>query len=250
MARPATPSRRSRASPSPARGGSSRDGRARRRPCSAWRHCPARPGSGGSCTSGRPWTRRGGRRGADRAHIGAVPRRRGRVPRPGAAAAGADAARPQGQRAAPTRDRALDRGDGALGDALHNLLDSVVLGVAFRVGPELGVPAALAVVAHEVPQEVGDLAILLGAGLPRGRAFALDLASASTVIAGAAAGWGGSGAAIGALPWLLPIAAGGFACIALADLVPALHRRRSRAAAVLDLLLLGIATVTGLGGHG
>ena len=162
---------------------------------------------------------------------------------------------PHAHRAGEPHRPAVGRSTAAMvlwGDALHNLLDGVVIGVSFRVGPELGAAAAFAVFAHEVPQEVGDFAILLGAGMARGRAFALNLASASTVVAGAVAGWAGSATAIGALPWLLPLAAGGFAYIALADLVPALHRRHSRAAAVLDLVLLlaGIAVVRALGGHG
>jgi zinc and cadmium transporter len=162
---------------------------------------------------------------------------------------------PHAHRAGEAHRPEVERATAAMvlwGDALHNLLDGVVIGASFRADPGLGAAAALAVFAHEVPQELGDFAILLGAGLAPRRAFALNLASASTVVVGAAAGWGASAAAVGALPWLLPVAAGGFAYIALADLAPALHRRRFRGAAALDLALLaaGIALVGWLGRHG
>lgn len=138
------------------------------------------------------------------------------------------------------------------GDALHNLLDGIVLGVTFRVGPEVGVPAALAVFAHEVPQEIGDFAVLLGAGMRRRRAFALNALAALSTVPGAAAGWAWSAASAGVVPSLLPIAAGGFVYIALSGLVPALHRRKGPLSGIvqLALLLAGIGAVAALGAHG
>jgi zinc and cadmium transporter len=137
------------------------------------------------------------------------------------------------------------------GDAFHNLLDGIVLGVTFRVGPEVGIPAALAVFAHEVPQEIGDFAVLLGAGMRRRRAFALNALAALSTVPGAAAGWAWS-AASGVVPTLLPVAAGGFVYIALSGLVPALHRRKGPASGIVQvaLLLAGIGAVAALGAHG
>jgi zinc and cadmium transporter len=138
------------------------------------------------------------------------------------------------------------------GDALHNLVDGIVLGVTFRVGPEVGLPAALAVFAHEVPQEIGDFAVLLGAGMGKWRAFALNALSALATVPGAIAGWSWSAASAGVVPSLLPVAAGGFVYIALSGLVPALHRRKGPLSglAQVALLLAGIAAVAALGAHG
>jgi zinc and cadmium transporter len=137
------------------------------------------------------------------------------------------------------------------GDGLHNLVDGFVLGVAVRVGPEVALPAAFAVFAHEVPQEVGDFAVLLGAGMRRGRAFLLNGLSALATVPGAIAGWGWSGASSDLTSWLLPLAAGGFVYIALAGLVPALQRRSGPVAGAVHVVLLvaGIAAVSWLGGH-
>jgi zinc and cadmium transporter len=94
-----------------------------------------------------------------------------------------------------------------------------------------------------VPQEVGDFAVLLGSGI-----------SGLTPVPGALAAWAWSREVAGLTGWLLPIAAGGFTYIALADLVPALHARRGEGAAALQLALVlsGVATVAAIGavGHG
>ena len=131
------------------------------------------------------------------------------------------------------------------GDALHNFTDGIVLGVTFSAGVELGLIAAIAIFAHEVPQEIGDFAVLLGSGMPRRRALLLNYLSAVTVVPGAIVAWLWSSAFRSAIGWLLPIAAGGFLYIALADLVPSLHHRRGRWAAVAQivLMILGVATI-------
>lgn len=131
------------------------------------------------------------------------------------------------------------------GDALHNFIDGIVIGVAFSASRELGIVAAVAVFAHEVPQEIGDFGVLLGTGMPRRRALALNYASAFAIVPGAVAAFLWSSAWGSAVPVLLPIAAGGFLYIALADLVPSLHHRRGRwaAAAQIALIVLGAGTI-------
>lgn len=141
------------------------------------------------------------------------------------------------------------------GDGLHNLIDGIVIGVAFSASPQLGTVTFLAVFAHEVPQEIGDFAVLLSSGMERKRALALNYVAAFTVVPGAVAGaiWG---AGLGeAVHTLLPLAAGGFVYIALADLVPAMHHRRGLPGAILQigLVVLGAGTirwVSSLFGHG
>lgn len=131
------------------------------------------------------------------------------------------------------------------GDALHNFIDGIVLGVTFSVSLELGVVATVAVFAHEVPQEIGDFAVLLDSGMPRKKAMLLNYACAATVIPGAIVASLWSGSFRPAIGWLLPIAAGGLVYIALADLVPSLHHRRGAWAGTLQILLviLGVAAI-------
>ncbi len=142
-----------------------------------------------------------------------------------------------------------------VGDAFHNFLDGVVIGTAVRTSVPLGISTALAVATHEIPQELGDMAILLHAGYSRRKALVLNLVSGASAVLGALV-------AVFALSWVphvteyvLSIAAAGFLYIAMADLIPDLHRGRIDATTLrqLALALAGIGTVVGLnvfvGGH-
>lgn len=131
------------------------------------------------------------------------------------------------------------------GDALHNFIDGIILGVTFTSSPALGVVAATAVFAHEVPQEIGDFAVLLASGMGRKRALMLNYLSAFTVVPGAVLAWYWAASFEPAVGWLLPVAAGGFVYIALADLVPGLHHEKGAWAAVgqIALMILGVAVI-------
>jgi zinc and cadmium transporter len=142
-----------------------------------------------------------------------------------------------------------------IGDAVHNFLDGVVIGTAVRTSIPLGISTALAVATHEIPQELGDFAILLNAGYTRRRALLLNIASGGSAVLGAVM-------AVFALEWLprvnqyvLSVAAAGFLYVAMADLIPDLHRGRidARTFRQLALAVAGIGTVVGLnmlaGGH-
>jgi zinc and cadmium transporter len=142
-----------------------------------------------------------------------------------------------------------------IGDAFHNFLDGVVIGTAVRTSIPLGVSTALAVATHEIPQELGDMAILLHAGYSRKKALVLNLVSGVSAVLGAIV-------AVLALDWvpqvneyILSVAAASFLYIAMADLIPDLHRGRidSTTLRQLALALAGIGTVVGLnafvGGH-
>lgn len=110
------------------------------------------------------------------------------------------------------------------GDALHNVGDGALIALAFATSPMLGLVTVIAIVAHELPQELGDFAILVDAGMPPRAAAAANAASASTVFVGALAGlWVGPAAAM-ALNWLAPVAAGGFLYLAAFVLLPNLRR--------------------------
>jgi zinc and cadmium transporter len=126
------------------------------------------------------------------------------------------------------------------GDAVHNLIDGMVIAASFQVDAATGIATTTAVVLHEVPQEIGDYGVLLFGGLERRRAVMVNLISATTAILGAlvvllvGAGAGGVARA------LIPVAAGGFLYIAAADLVPALREFTERMPRHLLLVLTGI----------
>ena len=132
-----------------------------------------------------------------------------------------------------------------LGDAFHNFVDGVVIAAAFLTSPALGVATALAVIAHEIPQELGDFAILLASGLSKTRAFAYNLLSSLPTLPGVLVGWYWLAEVRDAVPFVLAISAASFIYIAVADLVPDLHRRTgAKAMAGQTLLILaGIATI-------
>jgi len=132
-----------------------------------------------------------------------------------------------------------------VGDAVHTFVDGVVIAAATLISLPLGITTALAVAAHEIPQEAGDFAILLAAGHSRGRALLLNLSSATGGIIGAAAmlAFGSNTPTI--VPLVLAFAAGNFLYVAMADLIPNLHRGNLDQNAVRQvvLIVLGILTI-------
>ncbi len=116
-----------------------------------------------------------------------------------------------------------------LGDALHNLVDGMVIAAAYLAGGRLGATTTLAVILHEVPQEVGDLGVLIYAGLPVCRAVLFNLASALTALLGAVVTLGLGRRIEGFADVLLPIAAGAFLYVAAAGLIPELRRQHGLA---------------------
>lgn len=132
-----------------------------------------------------------------------------------------------------------------LGDGLHNFVDGVLIAAAFLADPALGWTTAIAILAHELPQEIGDFMVLLSAGVSKARALVLNALSGGAMVLGGVAGWVALGSAQAAVSYVIVVAAASFIYIAVADLVPELHRhRRFRdAAAQLTLLGLGVATV-------
>src|SRR5690606_10857816 len=146
-----------------------------------------------------------------------------------------------------------DRGRSGLmiliGDSFHNFVDGVLIAAAFMQSPALGVVTATAVIAHEVPQEVGDFLILLHSGYSKARAFALNLLSSLAMLVGALLAYFALQIVQGAVGILLALAAASMIYVAVADLIPGLHKRpelRATAQQVV-LILLGIFTVWAVG---
>jgi len=131
------------------------------------------------------------------------------------------------------------------GDAFHNLLDGVLIAAAFLTDPHLGVVTTVAVFAHEIPQEVGDLAILLHGGFSRRRAMILNLVSSLTSVVGGVIAYFALSTALEFLPYALALAAASFIYVAVADLIPGLHRRVDVRASLgqVSFIALGVALV-------
>lgn len=155
---------------------------------------------------------------------------------------------PEDTRGHESHDHHRDRASGVLvlvGDSLHNALDGVLIAAAFLSDVSLGLVTTFAVAAHEIPHRLGDFAILVHAGLSRRRALLLNLATGIASVIGAAAAYFGLRAAREVLPYALAFAAAGFLYIAVAGLIPGLHRRadpRTSAQQVV-LIALGVAVI-------
>ena len=131
------------------------------------------------------------------------------------------------------------------GDGFHNALDGVLIAAAFMTDAHLGIVTAIAVFAHEIPQEVGDLAILVNGGMSRSRAMWMNIAVSLTSVVGAVLAWLALGSALHLLPYALAVAAASFLYVAVADLIPGLHRRIDARTSVQQviLILLGMAVI-------
>ncbi|MGY6274253.1 ZIP family metal transporter [Methylomonas sp. MgM2] len=112
-----------------------------------------------------------------------------------------------------------------LGDSIHNFVDGVLIGAAFLTDPQLGIITSLAVAAHEIPQEVGDFAILLHSGYTRGKAFLYNVLASLTTVIGGVLAYISLGDLHHVLPYFLTLAASSFIYIAVADLIPSLHQK-------------------------
>jgi zinc and cadmium transporter len=132
-----------------------------------------------------------------------------------------------------------------VGDAFHTFVDGAIIAAAVLTSIPLGVTTALAIAAHEIPQEVGDVAILLRAGYSKTKALILNILSAAGGVAGAAVMLTASQALPSALPYVLAFAGGSFLYVAMSDLIPDLHRGGVQTSAFRQLLLIlaGVLTI-------
>jgi zinc and cadmium transporter len=141
------------------------------------------------------------------------------------------------------REQARDQAAGWIvlfGDGVHNAFDGVLIAAAFLTSPKLGLVTALAITAHEIPQELGDLAVLLHAGMSPLRAMIFNAASSLTSILGGLAGYFALHGALQYLPYALAIAAASLVYVAVADLIPSLQRRVDPLGSLLQVLLIGV----------
>lgn len=135
-----------------------------------------------------------------------------------------------------------------VGDAAHNITDGILIASSYLVSVETGIATTVAVLLHEIPQEIGDYAILIYSGYSKARAIVLNLLTAGGAIVGALFVLTLQGALPNIERYLLPIVAGNFLYIAVADLLPELHKHTRISHSALQLLgvLAGIAIMFGL----
>ncbi len=131
-----------------------------------------------------------------------------------------------------------------LGDSIHNGVDGILIAAAFLTDFDLGVLTALAVATHEIPQELGDFAILLAGGMNRSKALVLNLLVSLTTVVGAVVGYFALEMSHSLLPYLLALAAASFIYIAVADLLPNLNRKIKIVDTLSQLGLMGSGVAT------
>jgi zinc and cadmium transporter len=125
-----------------------------------------------------------------------------------------------------------------IGDGMHNLVDGVLIAAAFLTDIHLGIVTAMAIAAHEIPQEVGDFVVLLHSGFSRRKALLYNVLSSLTTIVGALLAYWSLADLQGLLPYVLAVAASSFIYIAVADLIPGLHKRAEASATVQQIALI------------
>jgi zinc and cadmium transporter len=132
-----------------------------------------------------------------------------------------------------------------LGDGLHNFVDGILIAAAFITDTHLGIVTALAVATHEIPQEVGDFAVLLHSGYSRAKAFYYNLLSSLATVVGGLLAYFSISSLKYVTPYVLAVAAASFIYIAVADLIPGLHKRLQPKVTLqqLGLILAGVMVV-------
>lgn len=126
-----------------------------------------------------------------------------------------------------------------IGDGIHNFVDGVLIAAAFMTDFQLGIVTSVAVITHEIPQELGDFAILLMSGYSRGRALLYNFLSSLTMVVGALIAYFSLSFMQPLVPYVLAVAAASFIYIAVADLIPGLHRRPELTATLQQVTLIG-----------
>jgi zinc and cadmium transporter len=132
-----------------------------------------------------------------------------------------------------------------VGDAFHNFLDGAIICTAVLTSVPLGINTAIAVAAHEIPQEVGDVAVLLAAGYTRGQALLLNIVTGASGVLGAIVAFTAVEVVPGVRPYVLAISSASLLYIAMSDLIPDLHRGTIDASAIRQVILIaaGIGTI-------
>ena len=127
-----------------------------------------------------------------------------------------------------------------IGDSLHNFTDGILVAAAFLADPKLGLITALAITAHEIPQEIGDFIVLLNAGLTKTRAYVYNLICSLMAVVGGLVGYFALGNGMDLIPYVLVLASSGFIYIAVSDLMPQMQRRATWRETVPQVILIAV----------
>lgn len=135
-----------------------------------------------------------------------------------------------------------------VGDGVHNFLDGIMIAASYMVSIEVGIATTIAVILHEIPQEIGNFGVLVHAGYSVGKALWYNFLSALTAALGAVLALVAGSASESFAAWMLPITAGGFIYIALSDLVPELHKDRRLVPGIIQVaaIVVGVAVMIAL----
>jgi zinc and cadmium transporter len=138
-----------------------------------------------------------------------------------------------------------------IGDSMHNFTDGILIAAAFLANPKLGLVTGLAIIAHEIPQEIGDFIVLLNAGFSRTRAYVFNLVCSLMAVLGGVLGYLTLDRASNLIPYVLVFASSGFIYIAVSDLMPQMQRRATLRETVPQVVLMavGVLLVLLLTGH-
>ena len=132
-----------------------------------------------------------------------------------------------------------------IGDTFHNFVDGILIASAFMVDVKVGIVTSIAIIAHEIPQEVGDFLILLHSGYSKKQAFAFNLVSSFATLVGGVAAYFALQTLQAWVPYILSLAAASLLYVSVADLIPSLHKRTELHASIsqLSLILCGVASI-------
>ena len=126
------------------------------------------------------------------------------------------------------------------GDSFHNFTDGVIIAGAFLADVKLGVVTSLAIIAHEIPQEIGDFLVLLHSGFGRRRALLWNAVSGLSAVVGGFIAYFALSAVTGWLPEILAFAAASMIYVAVADLIPGLHRKTGMADSLMQVIFIAL----------
>ncbi len=131
-----------------------------------------------------------------------------------------------------------------VGDTFHNFVDGILIAAAFMQDTQLGIVTALAIITHEIPQELGDYMVLLHSGYSKKKALVFNLLSSCSTLVGGLLAYVALSALQSWIPYILAVAAASMIYVAVADLIPGLHKRTELSATLQQVLLIGLGVAT------